>query len=184
MGGVVAAIIFGATPELDPRLGAFESYDGDHANLLAGYIQNRVFLAGDLIQFTGAVLAFATTLAMLVWFRQPVRRFLGAVRIVSLLGAISTLSFSLLVLSPRMGTNLRSFYQYARAGETESAEIARQAFMADHPTATNVHALLLILVLAVLVSGVWAVTGAPLTDRPIRSRQSKPSRASGKRAPR
>ncbi len=176
MGGVVAAIIFSTTPELDPRLGAFESYPGDHANLLGGYIQNRVFLAGDIVQFVGAVLALATMVAMLVWFRQPVRRVVGAIRIISLLGAISALSYSLLILSPRMGANLQTFYTHARAGEVDAAELARQAFMGDHPVATNIHALLAGLVLIVLLSGVWSITGAPQVDRPIRERAPKRTR--------
>ncbi len=174
MGGVVAAIIFGTTPELEPRLGAFANYQGDHANLLAGYIQNKVFLAGDVMQFAGGVLCLGTLVLLIARFRHPVRRPLGAIRIISVLGAITMLSYSLLILSPRMAQNLETFYQHASAGENEEADAARGAFIADHPTATRTHSVLAGLVLIVFVSGVWSVTGAPTTDRPIQKRSPKP----------
>lgn len=175
MGGVVAAIIFRTTPELEPRLGLFEGYEGDHANLLAGYIQNKVFLAGDVIQFSGAVLCLGSLVVLIAVFKHPVRRVLGAIRTVSVLSAITLLSYSLLLLSPRMAQNLETFYRHASAGETTQADEARGAFLADHPTATRTHSALAALVFVVLLSGAWSVTGSPSTDPPPRRRgQSGP----------
>ncbi|MFI4898046.1 MAG: hypothetical protein ACIARR_09490 [Phycisphaerales bacterium JB059] len=164
MGGVLAAIIFSTTPTLDPSLGRFDAYPGDHANLLAGYIQNRVFLVGDVLQFVGGAVCLATMLGLILFFRFPTRRIGGAARLVLLSAAISVLSYHLLVLQPRMATNLRTFYAHAEAGEVEDAEAARDAFIADHPTATNVHKALFVLVLGVFVAGVWSATAPPVRE--------------------
>jgi tetrahydromethanopterin S-methyltransferase subunit B len=164
MGGVVAAIIFSTTPTLDPSLGRFDAYPGDHANLLAGYIQNRVFLFGDVMQFVGGALSLATMLGLILFFRFPTRRIGGAARLVLLCAAISVLSYHLLVLQPRMATNLRTFYALAESGQVEEAESAREAFMQDHPTASNVHKALFVLVLGVLVAGVWSATAPPVRE--------------------
>lgn len=177
MGGVVAAIIFSTTPELEPRLGLFERYEGDHANLLAGYIQNKVFFAGDVLQFVGAVLSLGSLVALVAFFKLPIRRPLGAIRTVSLLSAITLLSYSLLLLSPRMAQNLETFYRHASAGENAQADAAREAFLADHPTATRTHSAIGALVLVVFLSGAWSVTGRLGVDRPSRAGGSDGSSA-------
>lgn len=168
MGGVVAAIIFGTTPELEPSLGLFERYEGDHANLLAGYIQNKVFLAGDVLQFSGAFLCLGSLVLLIARYKHPVRRLLGAIRVVSVLSGITLLSYSLLLLSPRMAQNLETFYHHASAGENTQADEARAAFLEDHPRATRTHSALAALVLVVFLSGTWSATGAPNVDRPLR----------------
>ena len=63
-----------------------------------------------------------------------------------------------------MATNLRAFYAHAEAGNVDEADRARDAFMKDHPTASNVHKALFALVLGVLAAGVWSATGPHRTD--------------------
>ena len=59
MGGATAGILFTTMRRLDPTFGVFDTYTGDMSNIGAGFIQNRVFLAMDFVQYGAATLVRA-----------------------------------------------------------------------------------------------------------------------------
>jgi len=164
MVGIVAAVMFTTTPDLEPTLAPFTGYEGDHARLAAGYIQARVFVIHDVVQFACATLALATMVCLMAFFGLPSRRWSSAARLVPLLAAITGLAFHLLVLAPRMDTNLERYHAEARAGNTDAAEDARAEFDADHPTATRIYSVITASVAFSLVAGLWVATGPALRD--------------------
>ncbi len=173
--GGVAAIIFRQMRDLDPELGKFGAYTGDHATLAAGYVQNEVFKLTDVTQFAAALACLATMIVLIAFYRLPLRSLGGAVRLVSLMAALSALSYSMLVLVMRMNENLRLFYTHAEAGENDLATQYLDAFNADHPTATNVFAAITIAVFVTFVSGLWNVAGPVRREGPIGRPKAKPS---------
>ncbi|MFT5422727.1 MAG: hypothetical protein ACI89L_000492 [Phycisphaerales bacterium] len=157
MSGVVAAVIFPLMRTLDPTLGAYPSFTGDHSNLAAGRIAARVFLISDAAQFASATLALATMALLLVRGAITNRRWGHGVRVVSLAFAITTLSYHLMILGPRMDTSLHNYWAAAAAGDNAAAETARLAFSDDHPKASRSLGILAVSVGVCLVSGLWAV---------------------------
>ncbi len=180
MSGAVAGVVFTKTPELDPTLGRFAAYPGDHARLAAGYVQNEVFKLTDLTQFVASLICLATMIGLIALYRLPIRSLVGAVRLVSLMLGLSALSYYILVLTPRMSENLRAFYAAAEAGEVETAERFRALFDADHPTATNVFAVITIGVLVMFISGLWSATG-PATEEGAVGRRPRAAKGGGSR---
>lgn len=156
MGAVVAAIIFPTMRELDPTLGRFIAYPGEHADLGAGYIQARVFFAVDVLQFVGAFVG-GIALAVSIGLRRSLRSRVSFVR--SLLFAAAALAFAyqFFVLSPRMDRNAQQYWRAAEAGQVEDADRFRDAFSADHPAATRTFGLIGVLVLCSFVTSAWTV---------------------------
>jgi len=162
MGGVVAAIIFPTMRELDPTLALFESYDGAHADLGAGYIQARVFFAVDMLQFVGAFVG-GIALAISIFLRHALRTRAAFVRSLLFAAAVLAFAYQFFVLTPRMDRNAQDYWRAAQAGEIEAAERSRDAFSADHPTATRVFGLIGVLVLGSFVASAWTVTQGSTT---------------------
>jgi len=160
MSGATAGILFTTMRTLGPSFDLFAAYGGDQSNLGAGFLQNRVFLALDAIQFGSATLVLATTIAGIAFFRLPLRRVSSAVRLVALGIAMTLLSFHLFVLTPKMQTNAQTYWAAAELGETARAETAYAAFDADHPTARRVLMGTMLSVLVLMASGVWGAVSA------------------------
>jgi hypothetical protein len=184
MAGVTAAVMFTSMRTLEPELGRFAAYTGDQSNLGAGFLQNRIFLAGDVIQFVCATLVLATTIAMLAFFGLPLRRISSAVRLFALGAVMILASYQLFVLSPRMQTNVERYWQAAEAGENDAAESARLAFSADHPTASRVLGATALSVAILLAAGAWSAASAAQPERAprpaSRSGLEEPGLARGK----
>jgi hypothetical protein len=156
MTGVAAAVVFPTLRGLDPTLPAYAAYQGEHWRLAAGHVASRLFLACDLIQF-GAVLAAAFTFALSVLaFGLPSRRVTTALRGALLVALTALLAYQFIILAPEMNASLRRYWEQARAGDTAAAERFRIAFEADHPLATRLLIADAALVLALLVTGLWA----------------------------
>lgn len=166
MGAVVAAIIFPTMRELDPTLGLFQAYRGAHADLGAGYIQARVFFAVDILQFVGAFVG-GIALAVSIFVRHALRTRASFVRSVLFAAAALVFAYQFFMLAPRMDQNAQDYWRAAEAGDTQAAERSRDAFSADHPTATRVFGLIGVLVLSSFVVSVWTVTrsGAATIER-------------------
>lgn len=159
MTGVAVAIIFATTKELDPRLPAYAGFEGEHWRLAGGQIAARIFLATDIIQF-GAVLLAGITFALgTLLFGVPMRRLSTFLRAALLLGLICVLSYQFFLLAPEMNANLRQYWSAAMSGDTAAAEGFREAFDRDHPLATRLLVANTIQVLALLVIGVWTLSG-------------------------
>ena len=155
MAGATAGILFTNMRTLEPSFGVFSAYDGDQSNIGAGFLQNRVFLALDFIQYGGATLALVATIGLIVVCRIPLRRPSAVVRMIALATAMGLVSFHLFVLTPRMQNNAQIYWSAAERGDNETAAEAYADFDADHPTARNVLAGLSISVFTLLASGAW-----------------------------
>lgn len=170
-GALVAGIIFSTMRQLEPTFGYFAAYPNDQADLGAGFIQARVFLACDFIQFGSACLAILTLIASVVLRRAAAQR-ATFVRALLVAGALCAFSYHFFVLVPRMDTNAQRYWAAAREGNLEQAEAFHQAFIADHPASVRTHSGISFFVLASLIAATWSLTALPSaptrTDRPCK----------------
>lgn len=161
MSGVVAAVVFPLMRELEPRVGArYANYEGDHPNLLAGILAERVFFAADVVSFAGASLALATAIGLVAFGGIELKRWSSGIRLCALGLALGLLSYKLFMLDPPMSEHLHSYREAAAANLVETAQTHREAFGAMHPTASRVLGAIAITTLIGLVSGVWSAAGA------------------------
>jgi hypothetical protein len=159
MAGGAAAVIFPTVKDLQAQVPALSTYTGEHWRLVGGRVANKIFLIADIAQLILAGKALLT-LAMLGLRRAPAIR-AGRVAIVWIAGlgaSLMLLSYHLLVLQPRMGANLRKYWDAAGAGQNVQAQEFRLAFDADHPTASRVLITLAVLVVITLIAAVWQNT--------------------------
>ncbi|MGD9690268.1 MAG: hypothetical protein AB7K52_12780 [Phycisphaerales bacterium] len=165
MTGASAAVLFPTLKALHPTLRAYSGYPGDaeggHGVLAAGHVAARLFAIGDAAGFVCALVAGATLLIGPALLGQTWRRGIFMVRACLLGTGLCLLAYQLMVLGPRMQTNLRGYWDRALAGEVDLAEQFRAAFAAEHPTAS------LVLVTTTLVVLAGAFLGA--LDRPERA---------------
>lgn len=179
MSAVTAAVLFGAMRSLDPSFGVFAAYTDPQSDLGAGFIQNKVFLAGDIIQFIGACGVLGSTIVLIAFFGLPLRRISTGIRIFALGAAMTLVSYHLFILVPRMQTNAQSYWLAAEAGDMDAARKAHDRFEADHPTARAEMLATMISVALLLGAGVWsAASGAPGVEdkRPSKVEESRPAR--------
>jgi len=145
--------------QLEPTLGAFAGFEGDHANLGAGFITARLFWFNDIVQFVCALLVFATLGAGLaLWIRRSAS---GVIRTIAVGLAMALVSYWLFILSHELKGHLVAYWQAASAGDDQAAARAKAAFDPLHPWATRVMGAQAVLVLISLVSGCWSALGSP-----------------------
>lgn len=159
LAGAAAAIIFPTMKSLQPTLGAYAAFDGEHWKLAAGLVQARVFAVTDTICAVVAVVA-CVSLAI-AWFRAEFGTWVGRARIVAVVVACIALGNQLFVLGPTMSQNVRRYWNEAAAGNNQVAEQARQAFEADHPAASRT------LAVQFGAAGIALVLGVLHRPRPI-----------------
>ncbi|MEM1185110.1 MAG: DUF4149 domain-containing protein [Planctomycetota bacterium] len=135
--GLFAAVVFGASRHLDPTVPAFAAYEGNHADLVAGFIQNQVFMAVDAVQFVAAFLTLASLIGLLTFGKLPLNRWSSGLRVLGVAVAMGLVSYYLMVLTPRMTENVRIYWAAAEAGEAERASEYKAKFDEDHPAASN-----------------------------------------------
>jgi len=163
--GVFAALVFGAVRELDPMLEAFAAYEGSHADLLAGFVQNRVFTAVDIGQFVLACIGLASLIGLLTFGRLPLNRWSSGLRVVGFGLAMGLVSYHLLVLMPRMTENVTGYWSAAAEGDTERAAELKSAFDADHPAASNVLKGVAAALALAMVAGAYSASGGRVASR-------------------
>lgn len=156
-GALVAGIIFTTMRPLEPTFGYFAAYPEPHADLGAGFIQARVFLAADSIQFVGASLAILAFIVSVV-ARGAVARPSTLLRGTLLASAVAIFSYHYFVLAPRMQNNSALYWEAARAGQVEEAAQYHNDFMADHPASVRVHGATSIFVFVTFVASAWSAT--------------------------
>lgn len=154
MSGVVAAIVFPTMRTLDPTLGAYPSYGGDHSVLAAGNIAGRVFLLVDMVQFVCAALALASFIVMLM-LGYSLNTLTRVARSVILCVALGILSYHLFVLMPGMHEDLRAYWAAASIGDNTTADAHKDAFLALHSTASRSIGATTLVALLAFVLGVW-----------------------------
>jgi len=154
MSGVVAAIVFPTMRTLDPTLGAYPNYSGDHAVLAAGNIAGRVFLFVDMVQFICAAVALASFIAMLM-LGYSLNTLARVARSVILCVALGILSYHLFVLMPGMHDDLKAYWAAAAIGDNVTADAHKDAFLALHSTASRSIGGTTIAALVAFILGVW-----------------------------
>jgi len=148
--GIAAAVIFPLVRDLDPTLGAYPVYTGDHASLAAGRLAGRIFFITDTVQFICGLLVLASLIAMLLTgyaLRTPVR----VVRSVLTLATLGLLSYHLTLMMPEMTGHLSAYWDAAARGLGDEAETHRRAFMSMHEPAANILRALTLSTLACLL---------------------------------
>lgn len=157
MTGVTAARVFPVMRDLEPGLGAYPAYTGEHWSLGAGRIAAEVFIFSDGVQFACAFISFATLgLGLMLWLRRSITT---VVRTIAVGLCLALVSYYLFMLTPQMIGHLDTYWTAAAAGNNEAAEQAKTAFDAMHPIATKVMGTQAVLVLIALVSGCLSAVG-------------------------
>ncbi len=156
--GLTAAVTFPTMRDLEPTLGAYPGYTGDHWMLAAGQIASRVFLGTDIVQF---VCAFLTIVGFAIAvIAGPKRRsWLQFFRAAGTGLAFLLVSYHLLLLMPPMQNDLRAYWDAAKAGDTPTAEVHRQAFSDRHGDASRSIGSTAVVTLVTLGLGLWSVSG-------------------------
>lgn len=154
-GGLTAAAVFPLMRDLEPTLGAFSAYQGDHAPLAGGIIAARVFELADAVQLIAAGLVLLTGGCLIARGGSKLAPS-SIVRWLAVLVALCALTYRMGVLDPSMDTDRQAYWAAARVGDTAEAEAARQRFAAAHPAATRLIAITAGSVLVALAAGVWS----------------------------
>lgn len=157
--GLTAAVTFPTMRELDPSLGAFPGYTGEHWMLAAGRIAGSVFVATDIVQFVCAVLA-VTGFAVAAYASVRRRSWLWFFRAVAMGVAFLLVSYHLLILAPTMDADLNAYWQAAARGDNTAAEEHRSAFSARHPAASRSIGLTAAAALSALALGAWTISSS------------------------
>lgn len=160
MSGVVAAIVFPLMRELEPTLGAYPNYEGDHALLAAGRVASKVFFAVDTIQFVCASLALATVVVLVVC-GYSLNTLARVLRVIVLCMTLGLLSYHLLLFMPELMRMLQGYWENAAAGNTVVADRFKDEFLAQHSKASNILGALALMVMVNIV-----IAGVTLTARP------------------
>lgn len=161
MTAATAAVLFPEMRDLDPSLGAFGAYPGEHWVLAAGRVMARVFSVLDSVQIGCAALAALTAFALFV--SRANRRWL---RLVLTLAPTAVLVWYLLMVALPMHADLTGYWDAARGGELELASGFRAAFDARHPVASRAMGLTLALALVALVVNGWRSAASGPTKKP------------------
>ncbi|HZW06664.1 MAG TPA: hypothetical protein VFF65_06035 [Phycisphaerales bacterium] len=156
MTAAAAAVTFPAVKALDPVVPTLDAASRPHWMFVGGKVVANVFLVSHIAQSVCAVLALASIICLSRSRRPEARR--RPATLYWTAGAVAVFAVYLLWLWPRMRSNLHMYWDRLTQGTLEAARAAQAAFDADHPRASLLLQLLLVLVLAALVSGAWHAT--------------------------
>ncbi len=157
MSGVVAAIVFPLMRRLEPTLGAYGAYEGDHATLAGGLVASRVFFTVDTIQFVCASLALGS-IALLVAMGYSLNTPARVMRVLVLCMTLALLSYHLFFFMPSLTQTLNGYWDFAAAGDTAQADLFKDRFLASHSMASNLLGGLTLMVLINLALAAWTMT--------------------------
>lgn len=164
MSGVVAAIVFPLMRTLDPTLGAYPDYQGDHAMLAAGRVASRVFFVVDSIQFVCASIALLT-IVLLVATGYSLNTMSRVFRVIFLCMTLALLSYHLFLFMPSLEQTLTGYWELARQGETALADQFKDRFLESHSSASRILGGLTIMVLINIILAGWTLTADPSEAR-------------------
>lgn len=159
--GVAAAVAFPTMRDLQPTLGAYPAYTGEHWILAAGRVAAKVFVITDIAQFVCAFLA-VVGFALATFAGRRNRSWLRFFRAASLGVAFLLVSYHLLIQGPRMDHDLRAYWDAASAGDNPRALVHQEAFSRQHPGASRIMTATFIATLTTLALGAWSLS----TERP------------------
>lgn len=165
MSGVVAAIVFPLMRELEPTLGAYPNYEGDHALLAAGRVASKVFFTVDVIQFVCATIALAT-IVVLVVCGYSLNTLARVLRVIVLCMTLALLSYHLLLFMPGLMQMLQGYWDNAAMGNTQVADRFKDEFLAQHSKASNILGALALMVMVNIVIAGITLTGRAKGESP------------------
>ncbi len=167
MTGATAGIAFTTLPTLGLTLAEFANGPGDHGVIAAGILMAKVFLVSDAVQLGGATIAFVTLLLLTMIFGLSIFRRATAARWGLMLVILISMSYYQFMLAPTMNSELASYWEAAKAGDTEAALEHKAAFDGRHPRASAILKLHAGLVFGLFAVGLYA---AQTTGRAGRNR--------------
>lgn len=171
MTGAVAATVFPLMRQLNPTLGAYPRFTGDHPVLAGGHVAAKAFLVNDIVQFVCAGLALLSLgVLIIIQLRRPVSQGGGrSPRVLAravLFGlALAVFCVQFFMVAPAMDATLREFWLAAAEGNNAAAETLRARFASSHPVASTLMAATAGLLLISLLVSAWPVRG-PLPGPP------------------
>lgn len=175
--GTFAALVFGVSKSLDPRLPEYEAYSGEHYLIIGGKMAQTVFFAADVVQFICAMLAVLTLIALFKIRSGEARRPAMVMRASSLVVAVASLAALLLIVNPKLVAATGAYWRAAKAGDMAGV-LTHKAIAGDtHPYASALMATTALMVLASLVSGVWSLASAARPGAIAAARSSMPEPA-------
>ncbi len=159
MTGITAAIAFPTLKTLGVTVPGFEAVPTDeHFKIAAGHILYQIFFITDCIQLTSVIIIIAITGLQLYSRKIALLKIPNLIRLAALTVVLLTLAYHLFQLAPRMNTNLRKYWDAAKAGEDYARY--QQAFEAEHPTASKILGInALGLTIVILSSGFLLIPG-------------------------
>ncbi|MCZ6835769.1 MAG: hypothetical protein O7G85_08350 [Planctomycetota bacterium] len=169
---IAAMNTFGTLPApgMGVQLELFSSYPTEHhGRLAAGMVMEKNFFVADAIQMFAIPVVILTLFLQLFTFHMSIRKPANIVRAVCLVGAALAFGWYGLTIAPGMNRELRTYWEEAKAGNVEQAEIHRAAFEVDHPRAERVLQINLILVLIGAGASAWAFASFHVTKPPAGS---------------
>ena len=162
MSVVVAAQVFPLMRELDPQLGAYPLFEGDHSPLAGGRVAASAFVFADVFGFVCLMLSGVATVVWMVGTRAQ-RPVAAAVRATLLMALVAVFGYHLIVHGSALNGETRVYWAAAEAGETEIAERQRDVIREMHPMSRNLMAGTMVIGLASLVTGLWCLATAEAT---------------------
>lgn len=142
MTGLVAAMIFPTMRELGVQLDQFAAFDPtQHWKIAAGAVMEKVFFALDLVQGASVLIIVMLFILQITLLGHRLRSKINLLRGLLIVVLLCTTAWHVLVLAPRMNSNLRQFWTLAESGGVDAtghdAAHYQAAFDADHPTAST-----------------------------------------------
>ena len=159
MEGVAAARSFPVIRELDPVLPNFQVRT-NHWRLIAGRLNQSVFLFGDIIQFFCAILAVLSLVGLVAIRAVPRRSPATWIRSLALSVAFASLAGLLLIVTPSMNASFQATFEAALTGNADAMAFHRAEFGKLHPIATKLMGGTAFGVFIALVAGAWATSRA------------------------
>jgi len=154
--GAAAAVLFPTMRDLEPTLGAFAAYEGEHWRLAAGVPAARLFAIADVVQFVCAAIVLVTmAIGLMGWLGRGV---VSGLRTVAVGGALIAFSYGFFVVGNEMTRELQAYWAAAKAGEMQRANEAQARFTGMHPTASRTMGVTAALVAVGFVAGTWQAT--------------------------
>lgn len=155
--GLTAAIAFPTMRDLQPTLGIYPDFGGEHAPLAAGTVMQKVFrVAGASQFFLIGIASVALTLAGTMANPQGglARARVWQVRTLVTLAVLATL-FAQNTVQRGMNRSLAAYHAAASVGDDAQAQAFRQQFADRHPTTSRLLGVALLLSVSGLALGVW-----------------------------
>lgn len=181
--GAFAAMVFGVTKGLDPRLPEFEAYTGEHYLIVGGKMAQTVFFATDVVQFACSMLAIVTLIALFKVREDEARRPAMVMRASALVVSVASVAALLVIVNPKLTTATRLYWEAAKTGKMAEVELHRAIAADTHPYASALMLTSALMVLITLVAGVWSLAAANSSTPVARaSKHPEPALLRGGRA--